>query len=300
MFMNNIHGQRINMDVPERKGSGFVGHHGADFCNFNDRWSQIVNLLSDQDGSVYLIDWYDKQQCHVPAPDKHDRSNGRIFKIAYNGQRGSRTDVASLSDEELVRWHLRTNSWQARHASRVLQERTREKGTLSDGAREKLIELLNPNGDVNGKPFDETARLRALWTLHACGALDDALCTKLLGQQSDYLRAWTIQLMAEDRQISEPHRTELARLAANDPSPVVRLYLAAALQRLPIEQRSEILQRLLAHEEDDGDQNLPLMYWYAAEPVVAHDPAAAVALLEKGKIPVVREYIARRMASSTK
>ena len=29
LFMNNIHGARINMDVPVRKGSGFVGQQGA-------------------------------------------------------------------------------------------------------------------------------------------------------------------------------------------------------------------------------------------------------------------------------
>ena len=36
--MNNIHGSRINMDVLEPQGSGFVGHHGNDFCLFNDAW----------------------------------------------------------------------------------------------------------------------------------------------------------------------------------------------------------------------------------------------------------------------
>ena len=49
-FMNNIHGARINMDVLDPKGSGYVGKHGADFLLFNDVWSQIVNLQYDQDG----------------------------------------------------------------------------------------------------------------------------------------------------------------------------------------------------------------------------------------------------------
>ena len=50
IFMNNIHGARINMDILEPQGSGFVGHHGPDFICFNDSWSQIVNLRYDQDG----------------------------------------------------------------------------------------------------------------------------------------------------------------------------------------------------------------------------------------------------------
>src|SRR3989449_92961 len=74
IFMNNIHGQRINMDVPAREGSGFVGKHGADFINFNDKWSQILNLLTGPDGSVFMIDWYDKNQCHLNDVNSHDRS----------------------------------------------------------------------------------------------------------------------------------------------------------------------------------------------------------------------------------
>ena len=38
---------------------------------------------------------------------------------------------------------------------------------------------------------------------------------------------------------------KFAELARNDSSPVVRLYLASALQRLPAEQRWDILEGLL-------------------------------------------------------
>src|SRR5262249_52621044 len=44
IFLNNIHGQRVNMDVPRPKGSGYVGLHGPDFLLTQDRWSQMLNL----------------------------------------------------------------------------------------------------------------------------------------------------------------------------------------------------------------------------------------------------------------
>ena len=53
----------------------------------------------------------------------------------------------------------------------------------------------------------------------------------------------------------------------------------------------------MEHAEDASDHNLPLMYWYAAEPCVASDPAKAVVLLKRCRIPVVREFIARRLAT---
>ena len=56
-------------------------------------------------------------------------------------------------------------------------------------------------------------------------------------------------------------------------SPVVRLYLASAVQRLPVEQRADILAGLLSHSEDATDHNLPLMYWYGLESICAAQPA---------------------------
>ena len=93
-------------------------------------------------------------------------------------------------------------------------------------------------------------------------------------------------------------RAQLAKLAETSASPIVRLYIAAALQRVPIDSRLPILEPLLAHGEDAKDFNLPLMDWYATEPVVGKNPAVGATLLPKVKIPVVQEYIARRMAST--
>ena len=57
-----------------------------------------------------------------------------------------------------------------------------------------------------------------------------------------------------------------------------------------------VLKALLGHAEDEDDPNLPLMYWYAAETVVAADKTAAVQLLAACRISKVRRFITRRMA----
>jgi hypothetical protein len=87
-------------------------------------------------------------------------------------------------------------------------------------------------------------------------------------------------------------------MAQEDSSPLVRLYLAMALQRTPLDQRWPIISKLVAHEEDARDQNLPLMYWYAIEPLVPADSKRAVSLMSQSKIPIVREYITRRLTAS--
>jgi hypothetical protein len=78
---------------------------------------------------------------------------------------------------------------------------------------------------------------------------------------------------------------------------VVRLHLASALQRLPVDRRWEIAERLVAHAEDADDPNLPLMNWYAIAPLVEVDPARAVSLIGKCQIPLVRQNLARRLTA---
>jgi len=87
---------------------------------------------------------------------------------------------------------------------------------------------------------------------------------------------------------------EWAREAAGDVRS--RLRLASALQKLPLEQRWPVAELLLSHGEDAGDHNLPQMYWYAVEPLVAADPGRALELAGKSAIPLVAQHIARRLA----
>ncbi|MDX1950568.1 MAG: dehydrogenase [Verrucomicrobiota bacterium] len=288
VFMNNIHGQRLNMDILERKGSGYVARHGPDFINFQDKWSQVLNFTYDQDGSVYLIDWYDQNQCHHGNAAGHDRSNGRIFKLVYNNQKTSKVDLAAKSDADLVAFQLHENEWYVRHARRLLMERGPKKETHA--ALQRLIEEQQL----------PTKKLRALWALHATGGLNEATALQLLKNSHEYVRAWTIQLLCEDHNPSAKALEQFEQLAKTDPSPVVRLYLAAAMQRTAPEKRWGILTALLAHGEDAADHNLPLMYWYAAEPPVAADHVKGIKLLESAKIPKVREWIARRITSESK
>ncbi|HLY10988.1 MAG TPA: PVC-type heme-binding CxxCH protein [Planctomycetota bacterium] len=285
IFMNNIHGSRVNMDVPDPQGSGFVGKHGNDFILANDLWSQILNLRYGPDGGAYFIDWYDKQQCHSMNPKDHDRSNGRIFKITYQNPERKPVDLEKLSTRELVDLTLHKNDWYVRHARKVLAER-------QPGA-----EAWKPLTEIALTHADETRVLRAMWALHVTGGFTEDLALQLIGHKDPYVRAWTIQLSLEDQ---APARivAKMAEMAVKDPSPVVRLYLASGAQRLSTAQRTPIVEALLQHGEDADDHNLPLMYWYATEPVAGADVASAALLAAKSKIPRVREYISRRMAAS--
>jgi len=284
LLIGNIHGQRINTDIPVASGSGYVGRHGADFLNFNDTWSQTLNQRLDPDGSVYIIDWYDKNQCHHNRPDGHDRGNGRVFKVVYNATPRTVVNLAALGDGELVGLVPSRNEWKSRHARRLLQERAAA-GTLASETRTQLKSQL-------GGAQDTPARLRNLWALHLTGPVP----AEALPLQDEWMRAWALQLAMET---SPNLPSGLADAARGETSPVVRRFMASALQRVPVDQRWDALTALLQHAEDAGDHNLPQLYWAAAEGGVATDPDRALALLKSCRIPKIREFIARRLATGS-
>ncbi len=303
LFMGNIHGQRLNMDIPKPKGSGFVASHGKDFLLANDAWARFIACKYGPDGNAYLIDWYDKQACHDKKDEIWDRSNGRIYKISYRGTKAlTKFDLTRVSDSDLPKLQLSENDWMVRHARRILQEKARPEPIMQDSTGKtvpssyKSVGILQELTHLLFDHADETIRLRALWSLNAYDELSDDDLWRCFTDKGQYVRAWAIQLALEKGKQNRELPKELVELARHDPSPIVRLYLASAAQRLPATQRWDMVESLATHGEDATDHNLPLMVWYAAEPLAAEDPARALDLAAKAKLPLLA-FMVRRIAA---
>ena len=285
IFMNNINGAKLNIDHFERKGSGYLATHKNDFLSMNDSWSQWLNMKYDPSGSVYAIDWYDKNQCHSPNPDVHNKTMGRIFKITYENDKWVKVDLTTASDMELVNYQLNANDWYVRQARTILQERGPNKKV-----HKALKEILAKNPDV-------TRKLRAMWALHVTKGFTEKELTDLLSDESEYVRSWAIQLLAESKTISPETLKRFATLAQNDNSALVRLYLTSAMLRLEPAQRWDVMDALVQKTEDKEDHNLPLMVWYAAEPLAAVDMKRFLQMAEKSKFPKFLPYTIQRVAA---
>lgn len=294
VFMGNIHGRRINMDVLKPKGSGFIASHGPDFLKANDAWARFINMRTASDGNVYVLDWYDKQACHDTKPDIWDRSNGRIYKICYRGTKPvTGVNLTVKTDEELAELAFDSNIWHSRHASRLLAERqaNRVKDQFGKSGGIPIVLQNRLTGDAN-----PVHRLSAMCLQHNCRALGNDYLRKLQ-DHDEYVRAWAVQLNLENQDYMDGLLRQLAVMAGTDPSPVVRRCIASGLQRTPFEDRWSVLNGLLSRQEDAADPNLPLMYWYAAEPLATVDAPRALALTRNGKIPMVYAFMARRIAA---
>jgi len=281
-FMGNIHGRRLNMDILTPKGSGYVASHGKDFLFANDAWARFINFRYGPDGNVYLIDWYDKQACHTGNVQAFDRSNGRIYKIALRGSKAVHVDLAKATNAELIENQLHPNDWFVRHSRRVLAERN---------TREETREALEK---IALQHKDSTRKLRGLWALHATQGLTASTVEKLLADDSAHVRGWAIRLAQENGLISPIISAKISNMAAKDDSAIVRREIASMLQRLPMADRWSYLEGLLTHKNDAGDHNLPLLYWYAIEPLTELDASRAMALASNGPAPLAN-FMARKL-----
>jgi len=288
----NFNGKRLNVENVVRRGSGYVAKHQPDTGFVADPFFRGIDLLYGPDGGVFIADWSDTGECH--DNEGVHRLSGRIYKVTYGRpQRPAVTDVAKLSPKELLPLLEAKNEIFARQARRRLQQLAASGASL-DGVRESLLQMFK-------KGSSSVAKLRALWSLHAIGAANAEFLRAQLDHKDEYVRAWAVRLLLDDRRVAENDsatHSAFASLANNESAAYVRLALASGLQRLPLSQRASIAGPLLKRGEDAGDHNLPLMLWYGIEPLGDAEPTTLAKLAGETAMPIVSRFAARRLMES--
>lgn len=288
IFMANIHERSLLTDILEPSGSGFIGRHGDDTLLANDPQWVGFSVEIGPEGAVYMLDWHDADICGMGV---HHKETGRIFRLAPKGLAGvTGLDLAKRSDRELVELQRHTNDWYVRRARVLLQQRAAEKRL--DPAVEGLL------WEMFSREQTAARKLRALWALHVTKTLTRERLLGLLDHAEPQIRGWAVQLLCEDLAPGEQALEKFAKMARDDSSAVVRLFLASALQRLPATQRWPIAEALVQHAEDNEDHNLPKLIWFGVEPLVVEDTAKSLALATKSRIPVITQYVARRATAA--
>lgn len=305
LFTLNLHGRRANVERLERLGSGYVGRHEPDMLIAADKWFRGTEIRQGPDGCAYVLDWSDIGECHEHT-GVH-RQSGRIFRVSYGAvpKVGYEDLTQPLTLESVERLIRVDNPWWERQMRLKLAT-----GEVPEGLAARL------EGWVRDGAAEVEIRLRALWALEALWDLADdyeerqQLLLALLEDASENVRVWGLRLLLDDRALDcgdgrardakeylEPQIVgKLAELAAGDESGLVRLFLASALQRLPVTQRADVAAALMSRREDAGDAQLPLMVWYGLMPLVKADPRALVRVAEKGRWPTTLRWISRAVA----
>ena len=285
----NLHGRRINRDTLHRHGATYTAKHAPDFLKVADPWFRGVEIITGKAGELFIADWSDTGECH--ENDGVHRTSGRIYRLTMKGTaKSGHPAVAAadkLSNQQLAEHVASEWEWLSRKCLLELAERAAE-STTDPQIHEYLLTKFRSDES-------EQKRLRRLWALHVTGGATGEFLASCLDDRSEHIRCWAIQFLTEEGNPSPAVLAKFQSMARSDDSGLVLTWLAAALQRLRHEDRWPVALALGSHKEYADDRVLPLMVWYGVEPAVLANPDQAIEMAVTCKLPIVREYIARRV-----
>ncbi len=102
----------------------------------------------------------------------------------------------------------------------------------------------------------------------------------------------------QPRAVTAETLAQLTDMASRERDLPVRRQLASLTQRLPPEQRWDIVDGLLGGRVDRHDINLPSLVWYGLEPLVASDPQRALSMIHGSGWDEMLQFAIRRTAVS--
>jgi putative heme-binding domain-containing protein len=257
LYMGNIHGNCVNVDVLERNGSTYRAKPAPDFLSANDAWFMPVSQKTGPDGCLYILDWYDRYHCYQDAnrdPAGIDRNKGRLYRVRYRGApRRVGFDLAGSSDQQLIERLASPNVFDRDTAQRLLIER------FSPSIRDKLEKL------VLDASAERRARMHGLWTLVGADPLEQRFHLALLAHPDATFRAWGVRAAANAGTVETPIRERVIALA-RDPSPDVRLQVAIAARKIERVEPIPVLLEVLSAANDDPV--IPHIVWQNLHPLL--------------------------------
>lgn len=287
LYMGNIHGGCINVDEVERQGATYFGKPNNDFLTANDAWFMPVVQKTGPDGSLYILDWYDRYHCYQDAnrdPGGIDRGRGRLYRVRYGkspyvaGQ-----NLGKLKDEALIARLDDGNVYVRETAQRLLQERS------SPALIERLEQLvLSPKTPARQRAHATFALVGGNVPLQYAPVLAGALAA----HTDPLVRAWGVRLATRTASRLEQAQkldegleaalSQIAMTALEDADADVRVQGLVFVTRLsqlrkPYLVFAEALGKALIAAPDDGLTSR--LGWQALKAYCHRDPQQSVNLL---------------------
>ncbi len=264
LFMGNIHGNAINVDRLERRGATYRGETEPDFLQANDAWFMPVAQKTGPDGSLYILDWYDRYHCYQDArrdPDGIDRLKGRLYRVRYRDTpRAPAFNLADESDERLIERLHSPNVFYRDLAQRILAERDRP----ATNARLEALAL-----DTRSP---RKARMHALWARLGAREPGTDFLLGLMGQADPGFRAWGVRASGNVGHVEPSVRDRVLALAGDD-APEVALQVAIDARKLDGVDAVGVLLDVLSHHGQDPV--IPRIVWQNLHPLLEREGQGA-------------------------
>jgi putative heme-binding domain-containing protein len=283
LYMGNIHGGCINVDVLRRNGSTYSASPAPDFLTANDAWFMPVSQKTGPDGCLYILDWYDRYHCYQDAnrdPKGIDRVNGRLYRVRYKETpRAESFDMAKESDERLINRLFSPNIYFRDLAQRLLTERA------SPELRENLEKV------ILDEKMPRKGRMHALWALVGGGPIDPTLHLRLLAHDDPGYRAWAVRAAGNVGKVA-PEITKKIATLAKDGSPDVQLQVAIAARKVEGGQPTAIAILIEVLANCGTDKLIPGIVWQNLSPLVeGYTKFLVLHVRKRGKTPNLTKIV---------
>lgn len=274
LYMGNIHGGCLNVDKLQRDGSTYFATPEPDFLTANDAWFMPVVQKTGPDGSLYILDWYDRYHCYQDAnrdPAGIDRLKGRLYRVRYKETpRAKGFDLGKETDEQLIERLGAKNDFIRSTAQRLLYER--QMADINNpnvgipkrvGTRDTLRQL------IAAKETPHKQRMHALGVLMSTWEIEEGQTQYLMKNAQPAVQASIVRLLGNVGRASTAQIATLNGLATTG-APDVKLQVAIAARKIDGVEPMPLLLKVLANCGDD--KLIPHIVWQNLHPLLEENP----------------------------
>lgn len=269
----------------QKEGSTFKTIDQSRILTTDDGWFRPVDIKAGPDGAVYLADWYDGRLSHISPVDDWHKTSGRIYALrASNSKPWDESDFGAMTIDQLIAELAQPNRWRRQQALRQFGDR-------------KDADAIPRLQAILGNEAGQLA-LEALWALHLSGGFSEEVAMAALRHQDPFVRMWAVRLLGDQRQISDAVQAQFLDLARIELHPEVRSQLAASAKRLEATHALELLEQMMAYEQDQDDPENPMLIWWALEEKAESARVGVLDLFRKAPLwssRLVQETILERL-----
>ncbi|MEZ6040283.1 MAG: c-type cytochrome [Planctomycetaceae bacterium] len=283
-----LQGQVVMSDVRQYQSS-FETEDIERVVRTDDPWFRPVDIKVGPDGCIYVADMYEQRIDHSSHyAGRVDRTTGRVYRLKPQHLRHGlpATAFKDATAAQLITGLENPIRERRQTALRLIGDRADE--TLLPSFRKLLV------------TGDGQTQLEALWAIYQSHGFTDEVAITLLKHENQFVRAWTVRLLCDDREVSDPVAESLISLSRTEPYIEVRKQLASSARRLPPEHALPILGALIRFDQDAADIHQPLLLWWALEAQIG--PASVDQILHEiladstsWQLPLVKNVLLARL-----
>ena len=248
IFIGNVMTSRVNRDALLEIGAGKKAVEKEDFIRSDDPWFRPVHMQFGPDGSLYIVDFYNRIIGHYEVPLQHpgrDRHRGRVWKVSFAGVPGQSPqspkafDLTKLSVSGLYE-ELKSDTITRRQLAMnyLIDE-------LGDAALPQAQSLVDGSESSTWQQ-----RVHALWILHRLNGLAPETLLAAASDFSREVRIHAMKILAETHPWGDDQR-EMGLAGLKDFDFHVRRAAADALAQHPDASHVESLLSALSEVADD-------------------------------------------------